>query len=513
MIDTWNPGAGRYRAIASLSRSLHRLLWKPALLLGVTLLSTSCNKTTGNPAPPKNQSPAALPQQTSTIVVPITVNLADLEAGLNRQTPQILWRIDEFVPQCVPAQRLKVFGKKLKVTPTLHCRIAGQVTRGRISLSGSGKVLKITMPIRAAISAKNVGGIIKQKTATGAAIVRAQAKLSVDRTWSPAAKVQIDYDWTDPPGIDFLGQRIRFTSKADAKLKSVVAKLEQDLPKELAKLRMRDRLQGLWKQGFASILLNRERPPVWMRVTPRKLGFDGYRVVGRKLEMTLAAEALTETFVGDRPSPATPTALPPPSPRPGAKGLRFFIPVLADYVQLEPVVERTLGKLAKKGITLTGIGPVDAEFGKVTIYATDGERMAVGIQAKVQQRGGLRAATSGEIWLSATPFNEPNSQRVAVRDLKIAGQTDSRAVNLLFSLFEDPVVLERIRTSLTHDFGGDYEKVLVAARKAIAGHREGDFVFAATVSTVTNGTLKVTGEGLFMPVQAYGQASIRYQPR
>jgi hypothetical protein len=509
MIDTSYSGIDRGEAVILHGPRRFRRMF----VLVLTMLSASCHSTTGNPAPPKNQSPAELPQQTSTIVVPITVRLADLEAGLNQRTPQTLWKIDEAVQSCVPAQRVKVFGKKLKVTPTLHCGIAGQVTRGRISLSGSGNVLRITMPIRATISAKNVGGIIKQETATGAAIVRAQARLSVDRNWSPVAKVNIAYDWTDPPGIDFLGQRIRFTSKADAKLKSVVANLERELPKELAKLRMHDRLQGLWKQGFASILLNRERPPVWMRVTPRELGFEGYRVSGRTLEMTLAAQALTETFVGDRPADPAPTPLPPPSPRQGSRGLRFFIPVLADYAQLEPVVERALVKRAAKGITLTGIGPVDAQFGKVTIYATDGGRLAVGIQATVQQKSGIRATTSGVIWLSAIPYNEANSQRVLVRDLKIAGQADSRVVNLLFSLFEDPSVLEGIRASLTHDFAGDYQKVLLAARKAIADHREGDFVFAANVSDVKNGTLKVTGEGLFMPVEANGQASISYKPR
>src|SRR5690606_4796853 len=125
---------------------------------------------------------------------------------------------------------------------------------------------------------------------------------------------------------------------------------------------------------------NRERPPVWMRVTPQRLGFGDYRVRGGMLEMMIAAEAVTETFVGDRPDAPGPTPLPPPVQGIAERGLRFHIPVLADYAQLEPVVERALGKLAKKGITLPALGPVDAEFGKVTIYATEGGRIAVGIK-------------------------------------------------------------------------------------------------------------------------------------
>ncbi|MGY4398701.1 hypothetical protein ACVWZA_003909 [Sphingomonas sp. UYAg733] len=480
------------------------------LLLALTM--AGCSGKTGNPAPPRIETPAELPTQSSTLVVPVSASLAMLEQRLNARVPTQLWQIDKQEPRCVPEKRVKIFGRKLKVIPALGCRIVGKVTRGRMRLGGSGDTLTISLPITAMISAENVGGIIKKETATGAAIVRATAKLSIDRNWSPIAKVRIAYDWIDPPGIDFLGQRIHFAGKADDKLKGVIAGLERDLPRELAKLRAHDQLNDVWRQGFTSIQLNRERPPAWMRITPLKLGFGGYRIGGGRIVMQLAAEALTETFVGDRPADPESTPLPPPAREIGPSGLRFYIPVLADFAQLEPVVHRALGKLAAKGITLTGIGPVDAEFGKVTIYATEGGRLAVGVQTKVKARGGLIGAAHGEIWLSAVPYNEVNSQVVRVRDLRIAGRTDSKAVNLLFSLFDDETVQARIRAGLTHDFASDYEKVLLAARKATSGRREGGFVLSADITSVENGPIKVTGQGLFLPVRALGTANIRYTP-
>jgi hypothetical protein len=471
-----------------------------------------CHRKTGNPAPPRVDTPPALPTQSSTIVVPVSAPLADLAVQLNARTPTQLWQIDKAEPRCVPAKRVRVLGRTVKVTPQLGCRIVGTVTRGPIRLGGSGNVLTIRLPIRATISARDVGGIIGRETATGAAIVRATARLSVDGNWSPVAKVDIAYDWTEEPGIDFLGQRIRFADKADAKLKGIIAGLERDLPKELAKLRTRDQLAAVWRKGFASIQLNRDRPPAWMRITPRRLGFGGYRIGGGRIELQLAAEALTETFVGDRPADPAPTPLPPAAGAIGPRGLRFFIPVLADYRQLEPVVSRALVKLAAKGITLTGIGPVDAKFGKVTIYATDGGRLAVGVQATVKPRNGMLAPTRGEIWLSAVPYNDPGSQVVRVRDMRLAGESDSQAVNLLFTLFDDQAVQANIQGSLTHDFARDYRKVLIAAQRAIAGHREGDFVLSATVDSVVNGEIKVTGRGLFLPVQVQGTANIRFAP-
>jgi Domain of unknown function (DUF4403) len=323
------------------------------------------------------------------------------------------------------------------------------------------------MPIKAVISAHDGGGLIKRETANASADVRATVKMSIDKSWSPVAKVEIDYSWAEPPGIDFLGKRIRFARKADAELARMISGLERDLSREIAGVHTRDMVEGAWRQGFTSVILNREKPPAWMRITPQRLSFGGYRVKGRQLEMILAAETITETFIGDRPADPQRTPLPPPARITTDRGLRFHIPVLADYSELEPVVERALNKLAKKGISLNSVGPVDVKFGKVTIYATEGGRLAVGIKASADVIRSPLKGSNGEIWLSAIPYNQADSQIIKVRDLKISGRTDRDTVNLLFSLFEDTEVLAEISAALTEDFNKDYEKVLVAVKKAM----------------------------------------------
>ena len=356
------------------------------MLLAMSMLA-GCNDRVGNPAPPRIDTPANFPKQPSTIVVPLTMGLNDIEAKLNGSTPQRLWSINQREPKCIPAQRVticpvhqqnckgknckniacKIGIKGAKVTPDVACNIVGQVTRGRIRLSGQGDAIFVHLPIKAVISARDVGGVIKRETANASADVRAVVKMSINNAWSPVAKVNIDYNWKEPPGINFLGKRIQFADKADAKLASVIADLERDLSREIANAHTRAIVEAAWRQGFTSIMLNRERPPAWMRITPQSLSFGGYRVKGRQLEMMLAAETITETFIGDRPADPKKTPLPPPGRAVTDKGLRFHIPVLADYAELEPVVERALKRLAAKGISLDNIGPVDVQFGKVTI--------------------------------------------------------------------------------------------------------------------------------------------------
>ena len=469
-----------------------------------------CSRNTGNPAPPRVDTAAQWPAQTSTIVVPVTSDLDVLASGLDEQIPKTLWRIDEHKDACVPAQRVDIGVAKVKLVPKLGCQIVGQVTRGPLTLGGSGDTLDISFPANAVISARDVGGVIKQQDATGSAIIHATAKLGIVGNWRPTAKVDIRYDWTKEPGIDILGQRIKFVNKADERLRPIIAKLERTLPRELAKLHVREELAGVWRQGFTSLSLNRDNPPVWLRVTPKDLGIGRYRVSGQKLELTLAARALTETFVGDRPADPTPTPLPAPASTVGRPGLNFFMPVLADFRELEPVVQRALTKLSAKTINLDGIGPVDAQFGKVTVYATTGSRLAIGVETKVKAREFSATTTKGMIWLTAVPYNDANSQILRARDIGIAGKTDNSLANILVALFDDTAVIDSIRVGLTHDFAPDYAKVLAKAKAAIGQRREGDFILSATIENVTNGQIKVTGQGLFLPVRASGKASIAY---
>lgn len=476
------------------------------------LFLAGCSRTAHIPAPPRTHAAPQLPAESSTIVVPVSAPLSELEAAIDGELPHRLWAIDQHEDQCVPPQRVNLGFAKLKVLPKLGCRIVGQVTRGHIRLSGRGDRLVIAMPIQATITADKVGGIAS-KTATGAAMVHATARLSIAGDWRPTARVSIDYDWTNPPGIDFLGRRIAFAQKADQRLQPIVASLERTLPHQLAKLDLRSRLSDVWRHGFAVLSLNRDNPPAWMRVTPRRLGVGGYRVAGRTLTLTLAAEALTETFVGPRPADPKPTPLPPPLPVPPEQGLRFFVPVVADYQQLEPVVGRALTKRAAKGITLAGIGAVDAQFGTVTIYPTTGGRLAIGVDARAKARDKPLLTTSGRIWLTALPFNRANSQAVEARDIQLVADTDSRTVNLLASVFNDTGVRDSIAAGLRHDFAPDYARVLGKARAAIGGRREGDFLLSADIRKVTTGTLAVTGAGLFLPVRAEGVATIAYRPK
>lgn len=493
---------------------MHKLA---AFVLVPGLILSACSSQPENPAPPRLDTVPEFPKESSTLQVPVTLSLDSLQRALEAKTPRQLWSIDTRSEACVAGKRVKAFGRQVKVTPDISCRIVGHVTRGAITLSGGGENLTLAMPVHATISARDVGGILKGETATGAAVVRASVRFGLTPDWHPQAKVDISYDWTNPPGIDFVGQRIQFVDRADQELADVIAGLERDLQAEVARTQVRPTVADAWKEAFTVLELNRAKPPAWMRVTPVGLAFAGYHVDGRNLQLKIAAEVFAETFVGpEAPEAGTPGPLPPQIPVPKASGLRFHIPVVADYRELEPVVLRALRKLNDKGIRIEDVGHVDADFRKVTVFATDEGRLAVGVDAIVepvgQQLGTRWGKTKGQVWLTGFPISEPNSQIVHFRDIQIFGGTDRVAANLLLMVVNNDAVRQEIASSLTQDFTKDYRKVLTAAQTALNDRQVGNFRLTVRIDDVDHGLIQVTGAGLFLPVAVKGTGKIVYTP-
>lgn len=464
-------------------------------------------------APPRANDPVPTPGRSSVLAVPIDIDTNSLRQVVEQALPRQLWAIEQHSRACVRPKEVAILGRKLKVTPPISCTIRGTVTRGTIRLRGSGQDIVADVPVHARIGAYDVGGVLKGETATGSALVHARIRLSFRPDWTPMAKVDFTHDWTQAPGIDFLGQRITFTDKVEERLAPVVQRLERTLPRELARMNVRGQVDALWRQGFTTIMLNEQRPPVWMRLTPQTLRYGGYEMQGQRLRLNLGIDALTETFVGARPDDPTPTPLPRMAPVVQQGGLRFHIPVMADYRELEPVLLRALTKRSQRPIVLPGAGEVEARFEKVVAYGTRGNKIAVGVTVAVKPKSASIGETRGLIWLVARPVNAAGSAVVRFEDLSITGNTDGIGGDLLLKLGRSEAIASTIAGSLTQNFTRDLNELLGKIGRAIENKEAGQFVIRAKVDRYRTGVIEAYGQGLYLPVDVEGTASVVFRPK
>jgi hypothetical protein len=493
---------------------LARAVVNPTLIAAATgfCLLSGCSKPRPAEPPPRAHDAVPVPRESSVLAVPVDADQTVLTNAIEKALPRELWSIDKKVAKCVPPQKVKLFGKRINVTPAIGCTIVGTVQRGAVTLHGEGQDIVADLPILARISARDVAGILKGETATGTAHAQARIRLDLRRDWRPTGTVRLRYDWTTPPGIDFLGQRITFTDMADRKLQPIVRQLEKDLPRELAKADLRGQITPLWRRSFAVIELNHDKPPVWMRVTPQRLIYGGYKLEAGRVRLSLGLETLTETFVGPKPAALPPTPLPDLVKAKTDGRFRFFIPVIADYQELEPVILRALTKRSRRPFNLPGLGAVNARFDKVVAYGTTGGRIAVGLTLGATPASGIGGTTHGTIWIAARPINEQNSAKIAFADLSVTGNTDGVGGNLLLTLGNSPAVSGMIADALVQNFARDLDDLTGKIRRAIESKQEGAFAINAHIDSVQTGVIRAYGEGLYLPVRATGDARVVYRP-
>ena len=193
--------------------------------------------------------------------------------------------------------------------------------------------------------------------------------------------------------------------------------------------------------------------------------------------------------------------------------LSFFIPVIAAYDQLEPVLQRALNRRSERPFDVPGIGPVDAKFERVTGYGTTNNRLAVGLTVTATPRNTSISATRGQLWITALPVNQAGSAEITFQNVEIAGQTDGVGGDLLIKFGNSPGVAEAIGAALTQNFTRDLTELEGKIRNAVDNTQQGDFIIRTQINDFQTGEIKAYGNGLYLPVRVTGTAGVLFHPR
>ena len=196
----------------------------------------------------------------------------------------------------------------------------------------------------------------------------------------------------------------------------------------------------------------------------------------------------------------------------GPPGLLLHSAVLADPATLQRPIDKALAKVAARGVLVPEWGRVKVRFGLSTLYATEGGKLALGLQ--IRARGPRQLLdTRGRLWLTARPETQPDSERMLVRDLALAAQPgDDVQLPLLVAVAQSAEVKTALEEALTQDFTRDYTKLLRKIDRALAEVKIGEFRLAMRLDEVHHGKAVVLGQGIYLPVTATGSARLDYAP-
>ena len=455
------------------------------------------------PVPTDVRTEVRMEDQTSTIFIPVSGSLKYFENILNTDIPWRLANIDEPRQICLKT--------KSKLVPDISCELIGQVDRGRIRLTGSGRTLKITVPVSTQVQARDIGGIVKRETVTGSVIVTMRLKLSLSQDWQPSAKVDVAYDWGTKLGIDFLGQRINFSSKVDPEIRKIATQIEQQLPKLIAGLNARQKAQRIWAAGFTSERV-KSNPEIWVRFTPQQVGYAGYLLRNGRLIVSLAAVAKTETIFGGRPEDAKVTPLPNLMPTLPPKGISVHAPFHIPYSVFQRPVEKALALGAFQEVELEDGTTAQARFNDVEIFGIDRGRIAIGIGLTLKEPVWWLGNVDGKIWLTARPSLDLNNKIIGISNLEVISRTDNRLFDTIVGAVSKKEIDAEVVRKISYNFATDYDDALEKADQWLSAEPLEGFVFRGNLISAELERVHILPEGLIVQAQARGDGRMYYAP-
>ncbi|MCB9303934.1 MAG: DUF4403 family protein [Lewinellaceae bacterium] len=263
---------------------MHRV---PTTIIALLLILMSACKTS-QPVRPTEQYEALFEERSSTLNLPVDINVRDLEHSLNQQLQGVLYE-DKDIRD----------GDKMMIRAE---------KREDIRLAVDSNLIKYRVPLSLWI--KYDLGISKVE-AEGEIALRFKTAFNLSRDWNITTLTEIEgYDWLQKPRLKMGMVNLPIGFIADLVLKNSKSVITRNVDQTIREqFNLREMVQDAWKQMFKPILVSEEYH-TWLTVNPQLIGMTPLQMKGNKIAGTIFVESLPRVRIGQQPMEITPPPLP-----------------------------------------------------------------------------------------------------------------------------------------------------------------------------------------------------------
>jgi hypothetical protein len=422
------------------------------------------------PLAPDTLAPFSTPSRVSATV---EFGLPALAADIERDIPRRLATIDERV-RCVH-RRVFIF------RVNANCDIWGHVDRtSPVTISGRGDRVYGAMSIYGVVEGQGANRFTRRihGDTEARATVEVEARPRLTRDWRLDLNLTDAFHWSQPPVLHVLGRDIAIAKYAEPSIRKQLASVRSRAAAAAQRLDLRGKAEAAWREAFEPIELS-DKPEVWLQLAPQSAAFAGVGADARVLWGSLEFSGSAQTFVGARPPPAAPTALPALGNDVQAPG--SFDVILPVHISYDLIRDRIAEALKS-----------EASVREVQVYPSAGKLVV-----------GLRVGKTGEadkwFYVSAALDVDANGRSAKLSDL--AGIDANPAVAAL---------LDPLRDKIRIDYAADYQRLLDAAGKKLNRPLKNGFRMAGEFTSAKLEKVYLPADGIVIALRAGGELRILY---
>lgn len=427
------------------------------LLLILTLLLSACG--TIKPEPPKSIEKEKAQEifTSSTINLPVKINIKQFEPLLNKGVPVELYKETGMDVGHGITMDLEVRRDGNITLETVNGRINTCIPlyiKGRANWKAEANVNQKLGSVNLNF---NVYKIDKSQDFDTKIIFKTSTLINVDKSWTLNAQTDSDFQLSQAPYIEILGFKITFGKIAADNIKSQLPMINSQINKQIKDMYdLKTEIRKNWNLLRNPILFSDNPVKVWGIFEPESFNFAPPASPDNKtLLLNFSLTTKIKSYIGENPpKPANGDLIPLKNDKMAKSDFNLNLPVFIELKAFEKIakdnllnkefdIPNTNRKVLVKDLTLYGMGDIVV--------------CKLNIESK---------KTKGEIYLTSKLGYNPDTKVLFIKDLDF----DVNTSNLLYnkaSWLVNKLFLSYIEKNLTYNTGDMLEKARIETEKAI----------------------------------------------
>ncbi len=425
---------------------MNRYFFKFAILVALVVFVSSCKTTMQIERPKESYLPSNLAPAISELPLEVEVDIKKLEAAINKKMNGLIFEGEKLNNQDLSvkiwkAQNFSFIVKnnviEYRVPLKLWTRFAWTVEKFGISVGDNYE-------------------------ANGSIALNYKTTIEIDKNWKLVAKTTPNgFQWIETPKLNVIGVSVPVTPIANIALQKSEKLITDQIDAALAQMvDLKKYVTMAWTEAQKPMQVSAENN-LWVRITPKDVLVSPFETKGQKLNVSISLQALIESFMGVKPEPNKPTAV-PAFKMAATQPKEFNLNIAADATY-DKISEMAKSQLVNKTFT----------EGKKTITITD--LSVFGSNGKPVFVADVTGSLKGRIYFTGTLAY--NAEKVAVEvlnpefDLKTKNALVKSAGWLLNGL-----IIKKITPYLTYSVKTELESMKVEANKMLSNYKVYDGV-------------------------------------
>lgn len=337
--------------------------------------------------------------QTSTLHIPININVPLLEEKINQHFKDLIYEDNNINDDSLMVKAWKE--RDFKV-------------------SYINNVLNYEIPVKIWVKKRfKLGFTYTDQEIEGSVHLKFSTTINFSKNWEIITHTSItDYEWINNPVLKFGFVSIPIKGIVDVLIKNNKDFIQNTIDKTIREtLPINDYITTIWKKVQDPIPLSFEGMNAWIKATPQAL--YSTPILGDKgnISTTIGIKCLMELYMGKSPEVKEKQQSLPQLKMYSTTDESFNINILADipYEVIDTIAKSTL-----LGDTLEA-GKKSVVIDSLEIFGQN-EKIVIGV--------GVKGFINGMVYLQGTPYYEPNTSSIRLKDVEYELDTRNIFANL-----------------------------------------------------------------------------------